>query len=280
MVYEPFDPQTGVSSSSFQLECPRGMGGNKVALEVALVRFAEVPVLRALIQCSQCRAGESRTEDKASDTWFCVACAGIQYVMDPDNAAHSCQSCPAGGSCNGSDFTPLPGSEWERDDAAGVYRILGCAAGSFIVTAPYRLQACLPCQAGYYCPGGAAPALKYPANTFALSAAATNSTILCDGETSPFFLAGDTFCVPNNIYPAPNVSHCVFENTWQDVRKDNYFYRTGGLGKMMRDGWEVWVCMDHPCCTNKNDKVCFTYNVVHHVFVPWGYNSHLHIFKL
>jgi hypothetical protein len=166
VVYQPFDPQTGVSSSSFQLECPLGMGGNKVALEVALVRFAEVPVLRALIQCSPCRAGESRTEDKASDTWFCVACAGNQYVMDPNNAAHSCQTCPAGGSCNGSAFTPLPGSEWKRDDAAGVYRILGCAAGSFIVTAPYRLQACLPCQAGYYCPGGAAPALKCPANTF------------------------------------------------------------------------------------------------------------------
>ena len=24
-------------------------------------------------------------------------------------------------------------------------------------------------------------------------------------------LAGDTLCVPNNLYPAPNVSHCVFE---------------------------------------------------------------------
>jgi hypothetical protein len=165
--YAPFDDQTGVSSSSFQLECPLGMGGNKVALEVALVRFAEVPVLRALIQCGQCRAGETRTEDKASDTWFCVACAGNTYVIDPNNAAHSCQDCPAGGSCNGSAFTPLPGSKWERDDAAGVYRSLGCAAGSFIVTAPYRLQACLPCQAGYYCPGDAAPALKCPANTFA-----------------------------------------------------------------------------------------------------------------
>jgi hypothetical protein len=119
-----------------------------------------------------------------------------------------------------------------------------------------------------------------PPSSTTLSAAATNPAILCDGETSPFFLAGDTFCVPNNLYPAPNVSHCVFENTWQDVRKDNYFYKTGGLGKMMRDGWEVWVCMDHPCCANKKDKVCFTYNEVHHVFAPWGYNSHLHIFKL
>ena len=111
MVYEPFDPQTGVSSSSFQLECPRGMGADKVALEVALVRFAEVPVLRALIRCGKCRAGESRVEDRASDTWFCVACAANEYVVDPNNAAHSCQACPAGGSCNASAFTPLPGQK-------------------------------------------------------------------------------------------------------------------------------------------------------------------------
>jgi len=109
VVYEPFDPQTGVSSSSFQLECPRGMGADKVALEVALVRFAEVPVLRALIHCGHCRAGESRTEDSVSNTWFCVACADNEYVVDPNNAAHSCQACPTGGSCNGSAFTPLPG---------------------------------------------------------------------------------------------------------------------------------------------------------------------------
>ena len=111
VVYEPFDPQTGVSSSSFQLECPRGMGADKVALEVALVRFAEVPVLRALIRCGKCRAGESRVEDRTSDTWFCVACAATEYVVDPNNAAHSCQACPAGGSCNGSAFTPLPGQK-------------------------------------------------------------------------------------------------------------------------------------------------------------------------
>ena len=43
---------------------------------------------------------------------------------------------------------------------------MSCAAGSFIVTAPYRQQACLPCEAGSYCPGGAAPALKCPPTTF------------------------------------------------------------------------------------------------------------------
>ena len=87
------------------------MGADKVALEVTLVRFAEVPVLRALIQCGQCRAGESRTEDSVSNTWFCVACADNEYVVDPNNAAHSCQACPTGGSCNGSAFTPLAGKK-------------------------------------------------------------------------------------------------------------------------------------------------------------------------
>jgi len=164
VVFEPFDPQTGVSTSSLQLECP--LGANEVALVVSLVRFIEVPELRASILCGKCRAGESKTEDRNSNTWFCMTCESKEYVMDPNNAAHGCQSCPVGGTCNDGAFTPLPGSEWERDEAAGVYRVASCAAGSFIVTAPYLQQACLPCEAGFYCPGGKAPALKCPPKTF------------------------------------------------------------------------------------------------------------------
>ena len=43
--------------------------------------------------------------------------------------------------------------------------------------------------------------------------------------------------------------------------------------------WEVRVCMEHPCATDKNDRVCFTYSEAHHVFVPWGYKSHLTFLK-
>jgi hypothetical protein len=162
-LYAPFDPGTGVSSSIFQLECP--LGADTVALEVSLVRFAAVPALRAIIRCGRCRAGEIKTEDSTSGTWFCRVCVGKEYVVDPNNVAHSCQACPVGGTCCNGTFTPLPGSEWERDDATGVFRIASCAAGSFIVTAPYLDQSCLPCTAGYYCSGGAAPATKCPPRT-------------------------------------------------------------------------------------------------------------------
>ena len=30
-----------------------------------------------------------------------------------------------------------------------------------------------------------------------------------------------------------------------------------------------------PCALETRDWVCFTYNEVHRVFVPWGYNGHL-----
>ena len=36
---------------------------------------------------------------------------------------------------------------------------------------------------------------------------------------------------------------------------------------MMTDfEWEVWVCMEHPCATDKNERVCFTYSEAHYVF--------------
>jgi len=85
--------------------------------------------------------------------------------------------------------------------------------------------------------------------------------------------------VPNNLYPAVNVSHCVFDYTWEDVRKNKHLYKTGGLGKKMSNAWQVWVCAEHPCATDKNDRVCFTYSEENHVFVPWGYNSVLRLLK-
>ena len=62
-------------------------------VEVQLVKF-EVPKLRATVQCGRCRQYESKTEDSAADTWYCSPCSGDQYVVDPNNAAHSCQACP------------------------------------------------------------------------------------------------------------------------------------------------------------------------------------------
>eukprot|EP00277_Geminigera_cryophila_P043321 CAMPEP_0173082162 /NCGR_PEP_ID=MMETSP1102-20130122/17999_1 /TAXON_ID=49646 /ORGANISM="Geminigera sp., Strain Caron Lab Isolate" /LENGTH=330 /DNA_ID=CAMNT_0013957471 /DNA_START=113 /DNA_END=1102 /DNA_ORIENTATION=- len=70
----------------------------------------------------------------------------------------------------------------------------------------------------------------------------TTPSTLCGGDAHVFSVSDDTsVCVPNNIYPSINVSHCVFENTWRDVVRDNrQFFKTGGLGQLMSNGWEVW----------------------------------------
>ena len=83
-------------------------------------------------------------------------------------------------------------------------------------------------------------------------------------------------CVPNELYPAENVSNCVFDKTWGDVKRLKGVMATGGLGKKMRDGWEVWVCgVQLPCAYEAEDWVCYTYSEKHEVFVPWGYNLQL-----
>ena len=133
---------------------------------------------------------------------------------------------------------------------------------------------CLACPENTYRDGIGA------VNCTALAATTTTPAPLCDGEARPFSLAGDTLCVPNSLYPAPNVVHCVFEGTWADVVEHKHLYKTGGLGKKLRDEWKVWVCMEHACATDKTDRVCFTFSEEHRVFVPWGYNSHLHILKM
>ena len=51
-------------------------------------------------------------------------------------------------------------------------------------------------------------------------------------------------CVAQNIYPADEVAHCVFEHTWHDV---------------------IW-------------DLCFTCSETREVFVSWHYNSGLRLF--
>jgi len=133
---------------------------------------------------------------------------------------------------------------------------------------------CLTCPENTYTDGIGA------VNCTALAATTTTPDPLCHSEARPFSLAGDTLCVPNSLYPAPNVSHCVFGYTWRDLRSMKGSFSTGGLGKLMTDfEWEVWVCMEHPCATDKGDRVCFTFSEAHHAFVPWRYKSHLNVLK-
>ena len=164
VTFLPLNPSTGVASASLQVECARGE--ESVAVEVSLAGFVDVPRLRALVRCGKCRAGESKTEDSTTGTWFCRPCSANQYVSDPNNAAHSCQDCPAGGTCSDGSFIANSGSVWDLDRSTGAYSIVSCSAGAAIVSSPYLQQACRPCAAGFYCAGGSDPALKCPKDTF------------------------------------------------------------------------------------------------------------------
>ena len=156
---------------------------------------------------------------------------------------------------------PEPGAQCGLD--AGVTVCTDCRAGKASAQVGATAEAvCASCGAGKY------------AN------AATGATAcvwtICDGDASLFSVGGTVpLCVSNNIYPSSDVSHCVFDKTWEQLRRMHGLYRTGGLGKLMTlTEYEVWVCVrEHPCAQDENDMVCFTYNEKHKIFVPWGLNS-------
>jgi hypothetical protein len=105
--------------------------------------------------------------------------------------------------------------------------------------------------------------------------------IICKDDNKPFTINGINLCVPPKLYPAENVSHCIFDKTWEDVQANRYIYQTGGLGKKMQGNeWKVWVCgAQLSRALETRDWVYFTYNEFHDVFVPLGYNRELLIVR-
>ena len=72
----------------------------------------------------------------------------------------------------------------------------------------------------------------------------------------------------------PEVSSCELEHSWQELLKDESRFSTGGLGKLMvKNQIEVWVCDNHSPCLDQQGSVCYTYDEVSEVFVPWGLRS-------
>jgi len=84
------------------------------------------------------------------------------------------------------------------------------------------------------------------------------------------------------------VMHCSLESTWPELAPR--FSRstsppsawTGGLGRLLREDYAVWVCVNnHPCgpttVGNQQAIFCFVYNEDHEHFVPWGTNSCLQL---
>ena len=146
-------------------ECPQGAECDRGAFASVKGSTWEVDPVTGIYSIVGCARGSSIKKSPYIEQ-ACLKCDSTQYVVDPNNPEHKCESCPQGGICNGESFTPLEGSEWEVDDTTGVYNVVRCAPGSAIVRAPYLDQRCQACEAGYYCPGGSNPALKCSSNTF------------------------------------------------------------------------------------------------------------------
>ena len=120
-----------------------------------------------------------------------------------------------------------------------------------------------------------------PASSSTASTATTPAPTACAGAARPLVVAGaGAMCVPERLFPAPEVEHCVFDKTWLDVGEQPDLFTAGGLGKKLTAEWKVWMCAaDVPCSAREGDLVCFTFSERHQVFVPWGYNSDLKIIK-
>ena len=168
-----------------------------------------------------------------------------------------------------------------------------CPANCSINTFYYTdMDVCLACPEGKYTWGvGAVYCSDIETSSWSSTALATTtpspaatttpsppaSIIICEGDAKPFVINSISLCIPPKLYPASNVSRCVFGHTWEDVRELKGVMVTGGLGDLLvADEWEAWVCgAQLPCALERRDWVCFSYNEVHRVFVPWGCNRQL-----
>jgi len=140
---------------------------------------------------------------------------------------------------------------------------------------------CLPCPPGLMTAGiggaGAANCVE-PASLLPLADTA------CAGAARPFAAAGaPPLCVPELLFPAGNVAHCVLGLTWAQLRPSAVAsaVSTGGLGKaLVVDEFETWLCSTLSSCGSVGGAVCFTFSEAREVFVPWGYARELNFTKL
>jgi len=80
------------------------------------------------------------------------------------------------------------------------------------------------------------------------------------------------------------VQGCSFNSSWFDpdlVQRmrpgPSLQVWTGGLGRMMEDSIEVWLCLQDHECSPAGDSFCFVYDETEKRFLPWAPNSCLHL---
>jgi len=115
--------------------------------------------------------------------------------------------------------------------------------------------------------------------------ATNNETDLLDGRSFRVW-ANEATCAPSGRYS--NISdaaavflsrdrmHCSLGLTWKQllVLTQNEETRdrisTGGLGKRLVNEVKVWVCDRDNECSEPINPMCFVYEEVHRMFIPWG----------
>ena len=111
--------------------------------------------------------------------------------------------------------------------------------------------------------------------------------------------SNNTTCVPNtSVEPESGsnsnwtgnfweeYSNCTMPYSWFEIIEDemNQKFMTGGLGQMMDEDFESWVCVkNHSCAAassvHDDAYFCFIYHEGKETFVPWGANKDLQLFS-
>ncbi|KAJ1488146.1 hypothetical protein T484DRAFT_1784367 [Baffinella frigidus] len=172
----PLDPMSGSTAVNVSVECR--MGTDQAVVRAALADGQSYDVARSVTVECRCNAGQARREIAERGTWVCHQCDSPgQYVLDPNNPTHACQTCPAGAVCSARTVTgKVPGSVWEADSQTGRYTLTSCPAGYEMVVASHDAQTCSMCQAGWFCSGGADPAVRCPEGSHSAPGAETPSS--------------------------------------------------------------------------------------------------------
>mmetsp|Transcript_4921 Transcript_4921/g.10911 ORF Transcript_4921/g.10911 Transcript_4921/m.10911 type:complete len:912 (+) Transcript_4921:5124-7859(+) len=105
----------------------------------------------------------------------CSACGSNQYITSTNNSLFSCQPCPAGAVCDGSDLKArVQGSVWVVSNLTGQYVLVRCPPGYELLNTAggvlsYAVQQCSICPTKFYCPGAASSRLPCPEGSFSPS---------------------------------------------------------------------------------------------------------------
>jgi hypothetical protein len=111
----------------------------------------------------------------SQEAQHCSACGSNQYIVNTNSSLFSCQQCPAGAACDGSDLkASVQGSVWMISNLTGQYVLTSCPPGYELFNSAggvfsHAVQQCNICPAKFYCPGAASSRLPCPEGGFSPS---------------------------------------------------------------------------------------------------------------